>query len=320
MKKGMACLLAVVLAFLCCACGEDDGENKRYVVGVCQLIQHAALDAATRGFVETLTEELGEDHVTIDVQNASGDSAACATIINSFVSKGVDLIMANASAALEAAANGTRRIPILGTSITEYGAALKLDGFTGTVGGNISGTSDLAPLDQQADMFTELLPQAKKIGLLYCSAEPNSRYQVDKVKEYLEAKGLTCKLYAFSDTNDLSAVCTAACAGSDALYIPTDNTAANATGIIDGICRPAKTPVIAGEAGICKGCGIASLTIRYYDLGVTTAKMAAKVLRGEADIAKMPVEYADQFTKVYNPAICAELGITVPAAYTAVTK
>ncbi|MGN1156737.1 MAG: ABC transporter substrate-binding protein, partial [Agathobacter sp.] len=237
---------------------------------------------------------------------------------NKFVSQGVDLIMANATPALQAAAAGTNEIPILGTSVTEYGVALEIENFDGLVGGNISGTSDLAPLDGQADMVKEWFPDAKTVGLLYCSAEANSQYQVDTIKTYLEALGYTCEYYAFSDSNDLSAVATTAADSSDVIYVPTDNTVASNAGIIDNICTPKGVPVIAGEEGICAGCGVATLSISYYDLGYATGQMAAKILTGEADISEMPIEYAPNFTKKYNKAKCEELKLTVPEGYVAI--
>ena len=288
-------------------------NGEKFTVGICQLVQHAALDAATQGFEDALTASFGEN-VTFDFQNAQGDSATCATIANGFVSSGVALIMANATPALQAAQAATNTIPILGTSVTEYGVALGLDNFSGTVGGNVSGTSDLAPLDQQADMIVEWMPEVKKVGLLYCSAEANSQYQVDEVQKYLEAKGVTATQYAFSDSNDLSSVCQKAADENDALYVPTDNTVAANTGIVDGICRPAKKPVFAGEEGICSGCGVATLSISYYDLGYTTGEMAVKILNGESDISTMPIEYTD-VTKKYNKTICDDLGLTVPEGY-----
>lgn len=299
--------------------GGQSEDSQTYKVGICQLVQHDALDAATKGFIDALKEELG-DAVTFDEQNAQGDSNTCSTIINNFVSADVDLILANATASLQAAQAGTNEIPILGTSVTEYGVALGIDDFNGTVGGNISGTSDLAPLDEQAAMLNELFPDAKKVGLLYCSAEANSQYQVDVVKAALEDMGYTCEYYSFSDSNDLSAIVTRAASESDVIYIPTDNTAASATEIIDNICRPAGIPIIAGEEGICKGCGVATLSISYYDLGVATGKMAAKILKGESDISQMPIEYAPQFTKKYNKAICDSLGIQIPDGYEAIEE
>ena len=295
----------------------DDADEKTYNIGICQLVQHEALDAATQGFKDAITEELG-DKVTFDEQNAQGDSNTCSTIITDFVSDNVDLILANATPALQAAAAGTADIPILGTSVTEYGVALDLDDFDGTVGNNISGTSDLAPLEDQAAMLNELFPDAKNVGLVYCSAEANSQYQVDTVKAALEKLGYTCEYYAFSDSNDLSSVATTAATESDVIYLPTDNTVASNTEIINNICLPEKVPVIAGEEGICEGCGVATLSISYYDLGVATGKMALKVLVDGEDISKMPIEYAPQFTKEYNPEICKELGIEVPDDYVAI--
>ena len=298
------------------AAGSAAASGDSYTVGICQLVQHAALDAATQGFEDALTAEFG-DNVKFDFQNAQGDSATCATIANGFVSAGVDLIMANATPALQAAQSATNEIPVLGTSVTEYGVALGLSDFSGTVGGNISGTSDLAPLDQQADMIVEWMPEAKKVGLLYCSAEANSQYQVDEVQKYLEAAGVTATQYAFSDSNDLASVCQKAADENDAVYVPTDNTVAANTGIVDGICRPAKKPVFAGEEGICAGCGVATLSISYYDLGYTTGEMAVKILNGEADISTMPIEYTD-VTKKYNKAVCDDLGLTAPEGYEAI--
>ncbi len=298
---------------------EAPADGQTFKVGICQLVQHVALDAATQGFKDALVAELG-DAVEFDEQNGQGDSNTCATIINAFTSEGVDLIMANATPALQAAVAGTNEIPILGTSITEYGVALNIDNFDGVVGTNVSGTSDLAPLDGQADMLAELFPDAKNVGLIYCSAEANSQYQVDNVKKFLEEKGYTCELYTFADSNDLYAVATQAAANSDVIYLPTDNTVASNTEIINNVCLPEKIPVIAGEEGICKTCGVATLSINYYDIGTATGKMAAKVLRGEANISEMPIEYAPVVTKKYNAEICDMLGITVPGDYVAIEE
>ena len=334
-KKLLALTLAALMALSLAACGGDtastdteaaeaeaaettDPSGQVYNIGICQLAPHPALDAATEGFIDAVTEALGAENVNIDNQNAAGDSPTCGTIINGFVSANVDLILANATAPLQTAAAATATIPVLGTSVTEYGVALGIDGFTGTVGTNVSGTSDLAPLDQQAAMVKEWFPDAKTVGLLYCSAEPNSQYQVDNVQAYLEELGYTCTQYAFSDTNDMASVTQQAADNSDVLYVPTDNTCANNTGVIDNICRPAGVPIICGEEGICGGCGVATLSISYYDLGYTTGEMAVKILTGEADVSEMPIEYAPQFTKKYNETICADLGLTVPEGYEAI--
>ena len=322
MKKLISLVLAAVMALSLVACGsgskdkDTDTGDKTYKVGVVQLVQHEALDAATKGFTDALKEALG-DKVEVVEKNASGDPNNCGTIVNGFISDKVDLIMANATPALQAAASATSTIPILGTSVTDYATALEIADWTGTVGGNISGTSDLAPLDKQAAMLQELFPNAKKVGMLFCSSEPNSKYQVDEVTKLLSAAGITCTEYTFTDSNDVSSVTQKACDDSDVLYIPTDNTAASNTEAIANVLIPAGVPAICGEEGICRGCGVATLSISYYDLGVTTGKMAAKILKGEADISTMPVEYTDATPK-YNASVCEQLGITPLDGYEAI--
>lgn len=322
MKKLLSLLLAGSMLLALGSCSDSDGstggkKDDKYTVGICQIQPHVALDAATEGFKAALTEQLG-DKVEFKVQDAGGEQSACTTIINSFVSENVDLILANATPVLQTAYNATQTIPILGTSVTEYGVALDIDNFSGTVGGNVSGTSDLAPLDQQAALFNELIPDKNTIGMIYCSAEPNSKYQVDNVKAELEKLGKTCKVYTFNDSNDMSGVCASAVSECEAIYVPTDNTVATYMSILDNVARPAKVPVIAGEEGMCSGGGIATLSISYYDLGYATGLMAAKILKGEADISTMPIEYAPQFTKKYNVEVCEELGITIPEGYVAI--
>ena len=294
--------------------GDSAGGEKTYVIGICQQMTHDALDAATQGFKDAVTEALG-DAVTFEQQDAGGEYANCGTIVDGFVSKNVDLILANATYPLQAASSATGDIPILGTSVTDYATALSIEDWTGTVGGNVSGTSDLAPLDQQAQMLQELFPEAKNVGLLYCSGEPNSVYQVETIQSYLEDMGYTCTQYAFTDVNDLSSVTQTACDNSDVIYIPTDNTAAANAETIGNVVLAAGVPVVAGESGICSGCGVATLSIDYYELGYTTGEMAVKVLTGEADISTMPVEYAPNVTKMYNAANCQALGLTMPEDY-----
>ena len=332
MKKLLALDLTGVMALSLAACGAKEEAPaapaasapaasapaaETYTVGICQLVQHVALDAATQGFMDALNEAL-PGQVTFDNQNASNDIPMCSTIVNQFVAADVDLILANATPALQAASAATIDIPILGTSVTEYGVAMGIKDFNGTVGGKVSGTSDLAPLDQQAAMIQEWFPDAKNVGLLYCSAEANSQYQVDGVKAELEKLGYTCEFYSFSDSNDLAAVAESAAAASDVIYVPTDNTVASNAALIDNICRPAGIPVITGEEGICAICGVATLSISYYDLGVATGKMAAKILTGEADISTMPVGYAETVTPKYNADICASLNITPLEGYEAI--
>ncbi len=322
MKKILAILCALTLVFALCACGNSAAPasapaDKVYNVGVCQLVQHVALDKATEGFSDALKEKLGES-VNINIQNASGDSATCATIVNTFVSDEVDLIMANATPALQAAQAATNVIPILGTSITEYGVALGLDGFDGKTGINVSGTSDLAPLDGQADVLAELFPDAASVGILYCSAEANSKYQVQAITPFLEAHGYTVNTYTFADSNDVAAVTATACDENDVLYIPTDNTAANCAEAINNVALPAGVPIICGEENLCAGCGVATLSISYYDIGYATGLMAYEILANGADVSSMEIQYAPQFTKEYNAANCEALNISVPADYVAI--
>ena len=321
MKKIIAVMCAALMLLSLAACGTAAEETtpdggKIYNIGICQLVQHEALDAATEGFKQALVDEFGEN-VKFNEQNAAGDSNTCSTIVNTFVTDGVDLILANATPALQAAATATLDTPVLGTSITEYGVALGIENFTGTVGTNISGTSDLAPLDKQAQMILDWVPEAKTVGLLFCSAEANSKYQVEQVEKYLTEAGLTCTRYPFADSNDMAAVVEEAAANSDVIYVPTDNACANGAGIIDGICRPAGVPVITGESGPCAVCGIATLSINYYDLGYATGKMAVKILKGEANISEMPIEYTpeEKLASLYNSEICQELGITPLEGY-----
>ena len=314
MKKMLATLIAMMLSLTLCV---PAMAEETYNVGICQLVQHPALDAATQGFMDTLTAKLG-DKVTFDLQNASGDSATCITIVNGFISADVDLIMANATAALQAAQAGTEEIPILGTSITDYASALDIDGWTGVTGTNISGTSDLAPLADQAAMLKELFPEAKEVGLLYCSAEANSVYQVEVITKELTALGYNCTNYAFADSNDVASVAMNACAASDVLYIPTDNTAASCTEAIRNVVEPEGVPVIAGEEGICSGCGVATLSISYYDLGCATGEMAYEILVNGADVSTMEIQFAPNVTKKYNAELCQILNVTIPEDYVAI--
>ncbi len=328
MKKVLALMLSLILVLSLASCGttekKDDtaksgsnGSKSTYKVGIVQLVQHPALDAATKGFKDALTKKLG-DKVVFDVKNASGDSATCSTIVGQFVSGNYDLILANATPALQAAASATNKIPILGTSITHYGTALDIDNWTGTTGINVSGTSDLAPLDKQAEMIKELYPNAKKVGILYCSAEANSKFQSTTIQKYLKDLGFESKEYTFADSNDVASVTKAACTDSDVIYIPTDNTAASCAATINNVAEPAKVPIIAGEEGICKGCGVATLSISYYDLGYTTGEMAYEVLANGADISKMEIKYAPKFTYEYMADRAEKLGVKIPSNYEAI--
>ena len=319
MKKMIAliCAAVLMLGMTACTTAQNNDPNNannqndgKFVIGICQLVPHPALDKATEGFIAAVEEGLGKDNVTIEFQDAANESSNCTSIINGFVASKVDLIMANATPAVAAAYNATETIPILGTSVTEYGVALGIENFSGTVGANVSGTSDLADLAKQAQMILDWCPNAKNVALLYCSAEANSKYQIEEVEKLLTAKGLTCKQFAFADTSDLMSVTQEAVSFADVIYVPTDNTVANNATAIDSVCRPAGVPIIAGEAGICAACGIATLSIDYYDLGYATGKMAVRILKDGEDITKMPIEYAPEVSYLYNEEICKELNIT----------
>lgn len=335
MKKILALICVLAMMFALCACGNSSApaesqapsENEApaevpagesYSIGICQLVQHPALDEATRGFQEALIEKLGEENVDFNYQNAAGDAATCATICTQFVSDEVDLIMANATAALQAASSATNEIPILGTSITDYGTALNVSDWTGVSGVNISGTSDLAPLQGQADIINELFPDAKTVGIVYCSGEPNSKFQADTITPMLEAYGYTVAEYTFADSNDVASVVANACGDNEVLYIPTDNTAASCTEAINNVALNAGIPIVCGEEGLCSGCGVATLSISYYDLGYATGEMAYEILVNGADVSSMEVQFAPQFTKEYNTATCEALNISVPEDYVAI--
>ena len=292
----------------------DTQSDEKFTVGICQLVQHTALDAATQGFEDALTERYG-DNVTIDYQNAQGESTTCATIVTGFVNNDYDLILANATAALQAAAAATTDIPILGTSITDYGTALNMTDFSGTTGINVSGTSDLAPLDQQEDMILELVPDVQRVAILYCSAEANSKYQAEQVEKYLEEDGVDYQEYTFSDSNDLQSVVTAAVADCDAMYIPTDNTAASNMTIVSNVAEPAGIPIICGEENMTRSGGLATLSISYYDIGYAAGEQAIRILSDGADVSTMEIGYAPNVTKEYNADYAAAIGITIPDGY-----
>ena len=314
---------AAAMTFSLAACSNSSDNNssnddaQKYMIGICQLVQHDALDNATLGFKDALEETLGEGNVRFDEQNANGDGPTCSTIINSLVSSNVDLILANATAPLQAAAAGTDSIPVIGTSVTDYATALDIDDWSGTTGRNISGTSDLAPLDEQAAMIQELFPDAQIVGLLYCSGEPNSVYQIDVIEGYLSDMGYSCERFSFTDSNDVAAVAQTACDEADVIYIPTDNTAAANTELIANVVLPAKVPVVAGEAGICGGCGVATLSIDYYELGYQAGMMAYDILANGKDVSTMQIQYAPNVKKLYNESVCNQLGITIPEGYAA---
>lgn len=313
-KKITAVALSVLMvggAFAGCSGAKEDsasqsGNAKSFKIGICQLVTHDALDAATKGFQDKLTELGQANGVTFefDYQNASGDSTNCTTIANKFVSSGYDLILANATAPLQACATATAasKIPVVGTSVTDYGTALDIDmDPTGVTGINVTGTSDLAPLDMQAQSILDMFPDTKKVGAIYCSAEANSLYQVEGVKAALAEKGVDCEFYAFADSNDISAVAKKAASESDVIYIPTDNTAASNGAVIDAACTQSSIPVVAGEVGIFNNTrAVSTISISYYALGQKAGEMAYEILVNGKNPAEMNVQQTDDLSYLYN--------------------
>lgn len=328
-KKLLSTLMATAMVLGLVGCGnasstqtasgstsstEAGTDGKVYHIGVCQLVEHEALDAATQGFQDALKDKLGENNVVFDVQNAQGEETNCATICTGFVSDNVDLILANATASLQAASAATNSIPIVGTSITDYATALNADDWNGTSGTNITGTSDLAPLDQQEAMIKELVPDVTQVGIVYCSAEANSVFQANQIEAALEKDGIAYKEYSAADSNEIQSVVTKAVSECDCLYVPTDNTMAANVDIIKNVTVPAGIPVIAGEEGICQG-ALATLSISYYDIGQAAGEMAYEILVNGKDPGAMEIEYASATTKEYNADVADALGITIPDDY-----
>ena len=319
MKKILALALALVMVMTMAAIAPAaQADDASYTIGICQLVQHAALDAATQGFRDALTEKLG-DKVTFDEQNAQGDSATCSTIVTGFVANDYDLIMANATPALLAAVSATDTIPVLGTSVTDYFSALQLDATEdGATGMNVSGTSDGVPAQLYADCLMELVPEAKTVAIIYCSAEPNSVIQADQFIACMDELGVATTVNTFTDSNDIQAVVTAAIEGADAVYIPTDNTAASNMTIVSNICTPACIPVICGEEGMCGSGGLATVSISYYDIGYVCGEMAYEILVNGADVSTMPIGYAANPVKKYNADVAEAIAFEMPEEYEAI--
>ena len=315
MKKILAIAFAALMILSLSACSGTASDEGKYVIGICQMTKHPSLDQASDGFKDAVIAALGEENVVFKEQDAAGEYATCGVVIDGFIAEGVDMILANSTTPLQVAVSATDEIPILGTSITDYAAALNMSEWTGSVEGNVAGTTDLAPLDQQAAVIGELFPEAENVGLLYCSSEPNSVYQIRIIGEYLADMGYTCTEFAFADVNDMSYVVETACENADVIYIPTDNTCATYTENIANVVLPAGVPVVTGDTSTCAAAGVATFSISYYDLGRVTGEMAVQILTGEADIADMAIQSAGEAAKMYNPANCEKLGITVPDGY-----
>jgi putative ABC transport system substrate-binding protein len=279
------------------------GEAKTYNVGIIQQLEHPALDKATQGFEAGLSDKLKGtgSSVKFDLENAQGEQSNCTMIANNFVSAGDDLIMANATSALIAAAQATGDIPIVGTSITDYVTAGVIDS-NDAPGRNVTGASDLAPVDQQIALLQKVVPDAKQVAILYCSAEPNSLFQAKLAEKYLDSANIKWKEYTAADSNEVQAVVTKAISDCNCIYIPTDNTMANNMEIVKNVTIPAKIPVICGEENMCKTGGLATLSISYYDMGYAAGEMAYDILVNGKKPAEMPIKYvSDNITPEYNP-------------------
>ena len=308
MKKLIAMILVLTLCLSMAACGGEGGSaNADFTVGVCQLMKHDALDAATKGFVEALTEEITKAGKTVSIdEQVAGEANLCGTVINTFTAKNVDLIMANATPALLAAANATTKIPVLGTSVTDYA-----DTFAGSIPANVSGTSDAVPFDEQAQMMIDTLNLAAgdQVGVLYCINESNSKIQYEAVKALFEEKQIVVKAYTFSEVTELQGLVTSMAGECKAVYVPSDNTVAQNDSIVGTICTEKNVPVFTSYGGtVC----YASLAIDYYQLGVETGKMAAQILLGTKTVSDFEVMTLTP-SVVYNEELCTKLGITVPA-------
>lgn len=313
MKKRLFLLTALPLMMTSLVgCGEKADFN----IGVLQWVEIEALTKATNGFMDSFKEAIGNKTVKFDVKQAYGDANTAATALSSFVSTNRDLIMANATPSVVLASNATQSIPIVGTSVTTYSGAFN----DGVIPNNVTGTSDLASLEDQAKMVFEWVSEATTIGILYCVNESNSKYQADQIKVELNKlkTGLSFEEIIFTNTEDLASQLTAKVNNLDVLYIPTDNTCADNADVIHNICKPANLPVITGEEGICRKCGIASLTIDYYRLGKVTGLMAKEILIDGKKPSELEIRYDEGASKVYNPLILQELGLSesdVPAGY-----
>ncbi len=316
-KKFLAAAAACLMVAGLAACGNEPStpsnpDEKVFQIGIVQLVEHPALDEATRGFKEFLTEKLG-DKVQFSVQNAQGEQTNCTTIVNQFVSSKVDLIMANATNAVKAAREATSDIPVVGTSVTDY-VSSGLVASNEAPGANVTGASDMNPVTVQVDLMKTLCPEVKTVGIVINSGEENSAIQAEEAKTAFEAEGFTVKIYSVADTNEIQTVVTAACNEVDAFYEPTDNLIAANVPTMSNITTAAGKPVICGEGGMCESGFLATYAISYYELGRAAGEQAFNILVNGADPATTPIFFFDvsQLTLVVNEQNAAELGITIP--------
>lgn len=318
MKKFLALTLSALMALSLVACGQtgsgSGAADDSYSVGIVQLMQHVALDKATQGFQDALTEKLG-DKIDFDVQMASGEQTNCSAIVTKFINNKVDLIMANATPAVIAAKEATSTIPIVGTSVTDYVAAeAAIVASNEAPGGNVTGYSDLSDIAAHVELTGKLCPEAKTVAIIYCSAEPNSVIQGDQAEELYKAAGMTTVTLTASDISTISSVVTAACEQADVIYIPTDNLFAENMEAVKNIAVPAKVPVICGEGGMVESGGTASVAIDYYTLGYRAGEMAFEIMVNGADPATTPIGFmsAEDMELVINQENADAMGLVIP--------
>jgi len=330
MKKTIALLLAGVIALSASACSATSttaassnasaasqaastADQKKFKIGIVQLVEHPALDAAYKGFVDGLAKEGYVDgkNITLDYENAQGEQPNCQTIASKLVNDKSDLILAIATPAAQAVANTTKDIPVLVTAVTDPADA-KLVASNKAPGGNVSGTSDLTPVDEQMKLLKQLIPTAKKVAMLYCSSETNSKFQVEIAKKSAAALGLETVDATVSNSNEIQQVVQSLVGKVDAIYAPTDNMIAAGMATVSMVAQPAKLPIIVGESGMVKNGGLATYGINYYNLGLLTAKQAVKILRDGAKPADMPIEYSTNCDLTLNKDVAAKINVTIP--------
>lgn len=313
MKKALG-FLAVVLSIVMVIAASGCAKEEKFSIGIIQSGEHVALDSSREGFIKALEDNgyVDGEKIVIDFQNAQGDQSNLSTISDLFVSNNVDLVLAIATPAAQAIAGKTDTIPILGTAITDYEVA-KLVDSNEVPGGNVSGTSDMNPIKEQIDLLVKLVPDAKTVGCIYTSSEDNSILQAKIAKEAIEALGMTYVEVTISNSNDVQQAMQTLVGECDAIYIPTDNVVASAMPVVQGITAESKTPTICGESGMVTNGGLATLGINYYDLGYQTGLMAVKILKGEAEVSTMPIEFAAGFDFAINGTVAEEIGLTIPS-------
>lgn len=316
MKKTTILLVFVLLigaAVLMTACSTGTESKSEKTIGIIQYVDHVALNSAREGFVEALADNgyVDGENILIDLQNAQGDQSNLSTISDRFVANKVDLVLAIATPAAQSIAGKTTEIPILATAITDYESA-KLVNSNEIPGMNVSGTTDMNPIEKQIDLLMRLVPEAKTIGLLYTSNEDNSIVQTKIAKEIIEGLGLKHTEITVSNSNEVQQATQTIVDKCDAIYIPTDNIFASAMPVVHGVTSVSKTPVICGESGMVSQGGLATVAINYRDLGYQTGIMAVKILNGEAKPATMPIESSEDFDFTINGAVAKEIGIEIP--------